>query len=107
MITSLVLVLLFYSCRHPTLLLSATVSEENSLFSDDLNKVDSACYGEVMIPRGTVHVTRSKPLWRVAYYERLTISSYDLSPISIPFFFFLIPGPPRISPLFPTQPPSQ
>src|SRR5256885_889087 len=74
----------FYIGGQPPLLLSSTVREDNSLFSADLTNVDITRDGQVLIPRGTVHVTRSKTLWRGSCYERLTISSYALSPISIP-----------------------
>jgi glycogen debranching enzyme len=66
------------------LLLSSTVREDNSLFTADLTNVDITRGDQVLIPRGTVHVTRSKTLWRGACYEQLTISSYGLSPVSIP-----------------------
>jgi glycogen debranching enzyme len=66
------------------LLLSSTVREDNSVFTADLTNVDIAQSDQVSIPRGTVHVTRSKTLWRGACYEQLKISSYALAPISIP-----------------------
>jgi glycogen debranching enzyme len=65
-------------------LLSSTIREDNSLFTADLTNVDITRGDHVIIPRGTVHVTRCKTLWRGACYERLTISSYGLSPITIP-----------------------
>ena len=74
---------LFIGNQHP-LLLSSTVREDNSLFTADLTNVDITRGDQVVIPRGTVHVTRSKTLWQGACYERLTISSYALSTINIP-----------------------
>jgi glycogen debranching enzyme len=73
-----------YLGNQRPLLLSSTVREDNSLFTADLTNVDITHGGQVLIPRGTVHVTRSKTLWRGSCYEQLTISSYGLSPISIP-----------------------
>lgn len=76
--------LALYIGNQRPLLLSSTVREDNSLFTAHLTNVDITRGDQVLIPRGTVHVTRSKTLWREACYEQLTISSYGLSPISIP-----------------------
>src|SRR5882757_1420162 len=76
--------LTLYIGNERPLLLSSTIREDNSLFSADLTNVDITYDDQVLIPRGTVHVTRSKTLRLGACYEQLTISSYALSPISIP-----------------------
>jgi glycogen debranching enzyme len=76
--------LALYVGNQRPLLLSSTVREDNSLFTADLTNVDITRGGQVLIPRGTVHVTRCKTLWRGTCYEQLTISNYALSPISIP-----------------------
>jgi len=76
--------LALYVGNQRPLLLSSTVREDNSLFTADLTNVDITRGGQVLIPRGTVHITRCKTLWRGACYEQLTISNYALSPISIP-----------------------
>jgi glycogen debranching enzyme len=70
--------------RQSPLLLSSTVREDSSLFTAHLTNVDITRGDEVLIPRGTLHITRSKTLWRGACYEQLTIVSYALTPISIP-----------------------
>jgi len=75
--------LALYIGNQRPLLLSSTVREDNSIFTADLTNVDIAHGDHVLIPRGTVHVTRSKTLWRGACYEQLRISSYGLSPVSI------------------------
>jgi glycogen debranching enzyme len=76
--------LALYVGNQRPLLLSSTVREDNSLFTADLTNVDITRGDQVLIPRGTVHVTRCKTLWRGTCYEQLTISNYALSPISIP-----------------------
>jgi glycogen debranching enzyme len=76
--------LALYVGNQRPLLLSSTIREDNSVFIADLTNVDIANAGQVVIPRGTVHVTRSKTLWRGACYEQLKLSSYALAPISIP-----------------------
>ena len=72
-----------YIGNQRPLLLSSTVREDNSLFTADLTNVDITRGDHVLIPRGTVHLTRSKTLWRGSCYEQLRISSYGLSPVSI------------------------
>jgi glycogen debranching enzyme len=74
---------LFVGNQSP-LLLSSTVREDSSLFTADLTNVDITRDGQVLIPRGTLHITRSKTLWRGACYEELAIASYALTPVSIP-----------------------
>jgi len=76
--------LTLYIGNERPLLLSSTVREDNSLFSADLTNVDVTYDDQVLIPRGTVHLTRCKTLRQGACHEQLTISSYGLSPISIP-----------------------
>jgi glycogen debranching enzyme len=77
--------LALYIGEQRPLLLSSTVREDNSLFTADLTNVDIARDGQVAIPRGTVHVTRSKFLWRSVCYERINVANYGLDPIQIPF----------------------
>lgn len=73
---------LFIGNQRP-LLLSSTVREDNSMFTADLTNVDITRGDHVVIPRGTVHLARSKTLWRDACYEQIRISSYALSTINI------------------------
>jgi glycogen debranching enzyme len=76
--------LALYLGNQRPLLLSSNVREDNSVFTADLTNVDITRGDEVLIPRGTLHLTRSKALWRGACYEQLKIANYGLSPISIP-----------------------
>jgi glycogen debranching enzyme len=75
---------LFIGNSRP-LLLSSTIREDNSLFTADLTNVDIDQDDKVMIPRGTLLVTRSKFLYRGTCYEQLRISNYGLQAIRIPF----------------------
>lgn len=77
--------LALYIGEQRPLLLSSTIREDNSLFTADLTNVDIARNGQVAIPRGTVHVTRSKFLWRSVCYERINVANYGLDAIQIPF----------------------
>lgn len=66
------------------LLLSSTVKSDNSIFTADLANVDVTEAEEVVVPRGTVHLLRSRFLWQGVCYEELKIVNYGLSPIHIP-----------------------
>jgi len=75
---------LFIGNSRP-LLLSSTIRDDNSLFTADLTNVDVIQDDEVVIPRGTLLITRSKFLFRNACYEEFRISNFGLQPIRIPF----------------------
>ena len=52
------------------LLLSSTIKADNSQFAADLANTDISRNGEVVIPRGTLHVLSTKFLWQGVCYER-------------------------------------
>jgi glycogen debranching enzyme len=66
------------------LLLSSTIETNNFLFAADLANLDVSHKNEVVIPRGTLHLHRSKFLWRDVYYEEFKFTNYGLGPLSIP-----------------------
>jgi glycogen debranching enzyme len=67
------------------LLLSSTVKADNSLFAADLTNVDISRNGEVVVPRGTLHVLRTKFLWHGACYEQFQVVNYGSVPVDLPF----------------------
>ena len=67
------------------LLLSSTIKADNSQFAADLANVDISRNGQVVIPRGTLHVLRTKFLWQGVCYERLEAVNYGAEPVDIPF----------------------
>jgi glycogen debranching enzyme len=67
------------------LLLGSTVNDDNSLLAVDLTNPDIYIGGNVIIPRGTLHIFRSKFLWHGVCYERLRIINHGLSPIEVVF----------------------
>jgi glycogen debranching enzyme len=69
------------------LFLSSTVKEDNDILAVDLTNPDLFDADRVLIPRGTLHLFRSKFLWRGACYERLRIRNYGLVPLRISFSF--------------------
>ncbi|MFQ5903527.1 MAG: glycogen debranching N-terminal domain-containing protein, partial [Candidatus Binatia bacterium] len=65
------------------LLLSSTVKEDNAVLAVDLTNPDIYVDGRVMIPHGTIHISRMKFLWQEACYEQFRILNYGLSPIRV------------------------
>ena len=45
--------------KHRPLLLSSTVKDDNALLAVDLTNPDSYANGQVVIPHGTVHISRT------------------------------------------------
>jgi glycogen debranching enzyme len=71
--------------RDRPLFLSSTIREDNDLLAVDLTNPDLARNGEVVVPRGTLHLSRTKFLWQGACYERLSLRNYGRSPIEMAF----------------------
>jgi len=67
------------------LLLSSTVKSDNFVFTADLANVDVSDSHDVIVERGTIHVLRSKFLWRDVCYEEFQIVNYGRASVSIPF----------------------
>jgi glycogen debranching enzyme len=67
------------------LLLSSTIKADNSQFAADLANVDISRNGEVVIPRGTLHVLRTKFLWQGVCHERFEVVNYGAKSVDIPF----------------------
>lgn len=68
---------------HP-LLLSSRVREDNALFTADLSNRDIHKDGQVAVPQGSLHISRSKLLWQAVCYEELKVANYSLLPLKIP-----------------------
>src|SRR5213083_3187871 len=67
------------------LLLSSTVREDNAVMAVDATNPDAWRDGEIVIPRGTVHVFRSKILWEKTCHERLRIHNYGRAAVDVSF----------------------
>ncbi len=67
------------------LLLSSTVKSDNFVFVADLANVDILETQQVTIPRGTLHMVRSRFLWQGVAYEELKMVNYGLATLEIPF----------------------
>jgi glycogen debranching enzyme len=69
---------------HP-LILSSTVKEDNALLTIDFTNPDVYVGGRVVISRGTLHIFRSKFLWKGVCYERFRARNYGHFPINVSF----------------------
>src|SRR4029078_2144756 len=58
---------------HRTLLLSTTVKEDNALLTVDLTNPDLTSDARHLVPRGTLHLCRTRFLWKGTCHERIRI----------------------------------
>jgi glycogen debranching enzyme len=65
------------------MLLSSSVNEDNMVLGVDLTNSDLVTGGNVVLPRGTLHLSREKFLQNATCYERLTITNYSPSPVAV------------------------
>jgi glycogen debranching enzyme len=77
------LIVLLWGTRP--LLLSSRVETGNFLFTGDLANLDVSRNDEVVVPRGTLHVLRSRFLWNNTCYEEIEFVNHGLSELFIPF----------------------
>jgi glycogen debranching enzyme len=66
-------------------LLNSTVKEDNLLFVVNLTNPDVYEAGQLMLPRGTLHITRSKFLRQSTCFETLRFINYGLSAVEVHF----------------------
>src|SRR5215467_1214328 len=71
--------------KHRPLLLSSTIREDNAVLAVDATNPDIWRDSEIVIPRGTVHIFRSKILWARTCHERLRIHNYGRAPVDFSF----------------------
>ena len=64
------------------LLLSSTLKENNVVLNIDLTNPDITYEGQVGIPRGALHLSRTRFLWQGLCFERIRVHNYSL--VSIP-----------------------
>jgi glycogen debranching enzyme len=68
----------------PPLLLSSTIERNNLLFTADLANLDVSRGDSVAIHRGTLHLLRSRFLWRNTAYEELKLVNYGMQTLKVP-----------------------
>jgi glycogen debranching enzyme len=66
------------------LLLSSTVATNNFLFTADLANLDVFSDGTMVIHRGTLHLVRSRFLFRDSCFEKLMFVNHGLEDLSVP-----------------------
>jgi glycogen debranching enzyme len=66
------------------LLLSSTVATNNFLFTADLANLDVFSDGEMVIHRGTLHLVRTRFLWRDSCFEKLLFVNHGLENLEVP-----------------------
>jgi len=66
------------------LLLSSTIEPNNFLFTADLTNLDVSKRESVAIHRGTLHLLRSRFLWRATAYEELEFENYGMETLELP-----------------------
>jgi glycogen debranching enzyme len=77
--------LLFRLGNARPFLLNSTVQEDNLLFVVNLTNPDVYQRGQLLLPRGTLHITRTKLLRQSTCYETLRFINYGLSPVEVRF----------------------
>jgi glycogen debranching enzyme len=70
--------------RERPLFLSSTVKEDNEFLTVDLTNVDLSRNGEIVVPRGTLHIARRKFLWGSSCYARFHLRNYGLMSLTAP-----------------------
>lgn len=70
---------------HRLMLLSASAKEDNALFTVDLTNSDMILEGQRHVPRGTLHLSRTRFLWQGTWHERIRVHNYGTTrlPLSI------------------------
>ena len=77
--------LLFKLGNARPFLLNSVVTEDNSLFVVNLTNPDVYQRGQIMLPRGTLHITRRKLLRESRCHETLRFINYGLSSVEVYF----------------------
>ncbi len=70
-------------CQNPLLLLSSTVTLDNALLTVDLTNPDIKRDGDSVIPRGTLHISRSRFIWQNTCYDRLRMMNFSRVPVRL------------------------
>jgi glycogen debranching enzyme len=77
--------LLFKLGNARPFLLNSSVKEDNLLLVVNMTNPDVYRAGQLMLPRGTLHITRTKLLRHSTCYETVRFINYGLSPVEVHF----------------------
>jgi glycogen debranching enzyme len=65
-------------------ILRSTIQDDNAFLTVDLMNLDIHARDRLVLPRGALHLFRSKFLWRNVCYENIRLSNYSLGAMEIP-----------------------
>ena len=65
------------------LLLNSSVRRDNCVLAVDATNPDNLASGEVVIHKGTLHISRSWMLWEGSCHERIEVANYGAQPIAL------------------------
>jgi glycogen debranching enzyme len=71
--------------KNRPLFLSSTVKDNNDLLTVDATNPDLLEGDRLAVPRGTLHILRSKFLWEATCYERLRVKNFGLAAVEVSF----------------------
>jgi glycogen debranching enzyme len=74
-------------CGVRPLLLSSTVREDNVLFGADSTNPDLDLEAGAFLPRGTIHIFRTKFLTETACYDQITLNNYGEADVDVELSF--------------------
>ena len=75
----------FLLCDTRPFLLSSAVRSDNLILTADLTNPDVFLERELFLPRGVLHIKRSKILLEQEYLEEITIENFSVQEIHLPF----------------------
>jgi glycogen debranching enzyme len=70
-------------CGQKPLLLGSTLNQNNLFLNSDMTNPDIKDPVQGLIPKGALHIFRSKFLWDAVCYDRIRISNFSTSPLRI------------------------
>jgi glycogen debranching enzyme len=69
--------------EHRPLLLSSSIKDDNAILTVDLMNPDFVRDDTVVIPRGTLHIFRSRVLWEATLHECIRVHNYGAVPAEL------------------------
>lgn len=70
------------------ILLSSAVKEDNSLFTADLTNPSIIKNEEIIIPKGNIHIWRTKFLYENCCYEKIYLKNFFIHPVELELSFY-------------------
>jgi glycogen debranching enzyme len=72
---------------HTPSLLGAAINQDNTIFTAHLTNRPLPAPGELVIPKGAIHIERSRFLWQGWLHERLRLTNYGAQDAALPMKF--------------------